>query len=353
MAFTIRILLISICILFAGQTFPPHVFAEAEHFDTDVYVYDTGEIQFPFELIDNRIIVTVEHETLGTLKLLVDTGATTSVLFRQTTYMDTPLATTGFKRVHFPAFNIKSFGKKIRELPIKTQNWFYNLKDVAYLYMPSTIASNTETPFDGIIGRQLFEDYTVGINIDTRTLILTSKDIDISSQYETSIDIDLKTQTPFVNVNTLFPWEESRSKRKLMIDTGYPGTMVIWGSQHYKNATTSAEFLHYKKRNVGFKMRTTFHFAGDKFRKVPTYLEETSPYYSKKREGIIGTAILNNYNYAFDYARGKLYIRPSVDPVNHSDIIAYPPNDGLFVKKRFRKVPDLDKSAMKIIVTSY
>jgi hypothetical protein len=305
--------------------------------DSDIYLYETDEIQIPFELVDNRVVITLEHDALGPLKMLIDTGATTSVLFRKHTLLDTPLETSGFKRVHFPAFNVKSFGEKIELLPVKRANWYYSLRNVAYIHIPETIENNTITLFDGIIGRQLFEDYTVGVNIDTQTLVLTSKDIDIHTRYERSIPLDLKTQTPFIKVSALFPWETLSSKKQLMVDTGYPGTMVIWGQKHYRNATSSTEYLYYRKRNVGFKMDTTFRFGGNKFRKIPTYIQSDSPYYSNKREGIIGGAILNNYNYAFDYARQKLYLRPSINPIDRSKLIAYPPNNSLFIKKRFDK----------------
>jgi hypothetical protein len=338
-------------IVLTASMFPNSAYAgttDSAQNDSDIYLYDTDEIQLPFELIDNRVVITVKHKTQGDMKMLVDTGASTSVLFRSPLIFDNPLPTKGYKRVHFPAFGIRSLGQKIEELPIQTANWYYTLRNIAYIHVPSIMAENTNTLFDGIIGRQLFEDYTVGVNIDTRTLVLTSKDIDISKRYDQSIPLELKTQTPFIKVSAILPWENFTSRKKLMIDTGYPGTIVFWGSKHYKNATASSEYALFQKRDIGFQIQTTFRFGGKRFRKIPTYLQRQSPYYSEKREGIIGTAVLNNYNYAFDYARRKLYLRASTKPIEDKNLIAYPPNGNLFINRKFR-----NKSESVIGVTTY
>jgi len=298
---------------------------------------DARQIHIPFEIVDNRIVITVEHESLGQLRLLLDTGATTSVLFKSYDPYVKTIPSHGSKFVRFPALGLKSLAEKIERLPIKVDDWHYVLENLAYIAAPSALGSNIEHKFDGIVGRELFESYSVAINIDTRIITLVKPDIDISNLYDHSLSLDLRTKTPFVEIKAKFPWEHRYSRKKLLIDMGYPGTIVVWGKKHYRDATTLAEYAYYRKRDIGFEMNATFKFASNTFRKIPGYLNPKSPYYSEKREGIIGTAILNNYNYAFDYKRGKLYLRPTMATFNKNNLIAYVPNDEIFVKKRFTK----------------
>jgi hypothetical protein len=312
---------------------------------------DAGEIRIPFEIVDNRIVITVDHEILGQLRLLLDTGATTSVLFDSYVPYAKTIPSSGSKFVRFPALGVKSLAKKIDRLPIKIDNWHYVLEDLAYTTAPSALGNDIERKFDGIIGRELFESYSVAINIDTRMITLVTPDIDISNRYDHSLSLDLRTKTPFVEIRARFPWEHRYSRKKLLIDMGYPGTIVAWGRKHYRDATTLAEYAYYRKRDIGFEMDATFKFGSSTFRKIPGYLSPKSPYYSEKREGIIGTAILNNYNYAFDYKRGKLYLRPTMATFNKDSLIAYVPNNATFIKKRFTKTtPEHSATGPRLVI---
>ncbi|WP_025896032.1 aspartyl protease family protein [Kordiimonas gwangyangensis] len=117
----------------------------------------------PIDLTDNRVEV---HMTAAgvPVKLLLDTGASTSLLFESDALNKAELTFTEERHISFPAFAKGATGARISALTFSAVPDFTTTSDtVLYLKADEGIVADIGTKFSGILGRDFLRNYVVEI----------------------------------------------------------------------------------------------------------------------------------------------------------------------------------------------
>jgi|GEM_PF-1234284 len=295
-------------------------------------------VTIPIEIRTNRVHLNVTING-NAISLLLDTGASVSLLFEGSAPFINDLATTEGGLVSFPAKDQSIASKQLMPTTIAFGELQVTLKKIRLIAQESWRNSSFFFGFDGIVGQELFQQYTVEISPRSKTLALYKKGTDLSSLYRSRHTLYMKGTAPHIRFRSQLPWEKSPRMKELLVDTGYPGAMVIWNAQHFKRATTPTEWEKYTKSNTGIIARSQFSLGQIRFIGVPVFLAANPPIQVEERDGIIGGNILNNYQYAIDFNTKRMWlysrsIRGSF--TSTIDATLYPPNDEDYIVKDFR-----------------
>lgn len=296
-------------------------------------------VTIPIEIQTNRVLLNVT--ILGNpISLLLDTGASVSLLFEGSVPFIQGLASTDSGQVVFPAKGQSIASKQLSPVTVAFGEIPVTLKKVRLIELETWKNSSFFFGFDGIVGQELFQQYTVEISPRNKTLSLYKKGTDLSSQYRSMNTLYMKGTAPHIRFRSQLPWEENQRMKELLVDTGYPGAMVIWSERHFKRATTRTEWETLTKSNTGIVARARFTLGKIRFLRVPVFLAANPPFQVADRDGIIGGNILNNYQYAIDFETKRMWFYSRNIPSSFTAIIdaaIYPPNDENYIVKDFKE----------------
>lgn len=206
----------------------------------------------------------------------------------------------------------------------------------------NTIQSQLMLGYDGILGQEFFTQYTIEVDTANHKINLYPIGTDLSLKYRASHKLYMQDTAPHVRLTSKLPWEESPSLKEVLVDTGYPGAMVIWNKNHYNSAAKRQKKKDLIAENKGIVTRASFRFGKLFFRNTPIFLGAIPPFQSGERDGIIGGNILNNFKYAIDFKSQKLWMLSRAEEGNRFLVIdsaIYPPNDEDFVIQDFKEIP--------------
>lgn len=292
----------------------------------------------PFEFENNRIRLTVDLD--GTpLKVLLDSGASTSVLFDGETFANVP-TTSKTASVLFPALDEEVSGVRLQPMQLMLSGLLVQLDDMVLLNNKTNLKQRLLLRYDGIIGQEFFERYTVEVDPALKEIRLFARGTDLSTQYRTRYMLHLRNGAPHIRMRSKMPWEQIPTAKEMLVDTGYPGAIVFWDSMHYRRAAKLTPEVHGK--NAAIVGRANFRFGSLAFNHAPVYLGAFPPRQIGERDGLIGATILNNFRYAFDFAGKQMWMLSRRDDAGFRRMVDgtfYPPNDDEFVFSDFAARP--------------
>jgi len=292
----------------------------------------------PISIVNNRIQLTLQVEGYELLFAL-DTGASRTVLFQSNDYSFDDLPTTGEARVAFPALDEIVGGITLAPLNIMVNTHAFHAARPLLIKQRPPIGDRLSFKFDGILGRDFFERYVIQIDPKQLTLRLYTAGTDLSKQFKTILPLYMNDGTAHIRFRTKLPWEETPSMKDMMLDTGYPGAMVIWKPRHFKQAANHKETEHLIRENMGIVTRANFRLSKLKFINVPVFLAPKEPVQAHQRDGILGNGILIQFHHVFDFGTGKLLLSGNSDlraqRIYQLDSFVYPPNNEQFIIKQY------------------
>lgn len=292
----------------------------------------------PFEFENNRIRLTVDMDG-AQLKVLLDSGASTSVLFDDEIFASIP-STSKSASVLFPALDEEVSGVKLQPISLNLSGQRVQLKDLVLLNDKSNLKQRLLLRYDGIIGQELFELYTVEVDPALKEIRLFGRGTDLGPKYRTKYTLHLRNGAPHIRMRSKMPWEQTPTAKEMLVDTGYPGAIVFWDSMHYRRAAKLTPEVHGK--NAAIVGRANFRFGSLAFNHAPVYLGAYPPRQIGERDGLIGATILNNFRYAFDFAGKQMWMLSHKDDAGFRRMVDgtfYPPNDDEFVFSDFAALP--------------
>lgn len=293
----------------------------------------TPKAIFDAHLVNHRLFLKARGPDNRPLKLLLDTGATATVLFDE----DTPpeISEPGISMVNFPALHITTPGRIIEGFNLSIED--IDLGVIKALSVHDALAHEIEPAigFDGVLGRDIMDKYIIDIDSKKKLVKLWEKGSDLSHFFPMIAPLHSDANRPVVDLRLSLPWDKKARTKNLMLDSGFAGTLVLWQNKRFLTAVRSTfETPLFLRANYAVVM--DFSFAGVKLQKTPAYMvirhqipmDETE---IEKSDGLIGMAFMSLFHYAIDMEGKKLYLkaykkrRPSEQVTK--DMLKYAPND--------------------------
>lgn len=295
-----------------------------------------AEIPFQYENNRIRLTATLDNEVVD---LLLDSGASTTVLF--TSGFDGGAATTdgATAKINFPALGTSVRGRRLEDVSFDLGPLTVNIDKAVMIADAMELKDRLLLRYDGILGQEFYQNYTVEVSPGTKTLRLYPPGTSLKGRYWTQHTLYLKGTAPHIRFRTQMPWEQSATVKEMLVDTGYPGAMVIWSHSHFKKALTHIPRRDRSRENIGIVGRADFRFGKLLFRHTPVFLGAEPPSQASSRDGLIGGLVLNNFSYAIDFTGEKMWMLAKKEPrnfVRHLDNTVYAPNDEEIVETTFR-----------------
>ena len=167
----------------------------------------------PFEFENNRIRMEVD---LGghSIKMLLDSGASTSVLFASDQITVEAQTALGRSSVLFPALDETLDGVKLQQMDLVAGTLRTQLKKLVLLDDKSNLKQRLLLRYDGIVGQELFSLFTIEVVPAKKVINVYPKGTDLSSLYRTRYRLFMQKGAPHIHFRSKMPWEQTPSKKK-------------------------------------------------------------------------------------------------------------------------------------------
>ena len=176
--------------------------------------------ELPFELVDNRVIVSAIVNGVGPIRLVLDTGADGGLLTNEVGAR-LHLAVTGEEEESGTgAATVRMGQTKVRELRLG-EGVFRNQSMVL---APSDDFKNVfgaKSP-DGVIGQPIFERYVIRIDYQRKVLTFTPPSQYVAPAEATAVRFDLPAQIPVVEA------ELDGVRGRFGVDTGARSSLLVY-----------------------------------------------------------------------------------------------------------------------------
>lgn len=294
--------------------------------------------EVPIELVNNRIQLTLQVGSQD-LRFLMDTGASRTVLFQSEKHTFDEFPTLQETFVAFPALDEVVAGTTLVPVPIKFGDHEFIAEAPLLIGRHTPVGDRLSLKFDGILGQDFYKSYTVEVNPGTGTLRLHPVGTKIKKTFRTRLKLHMKGNAPHVRILSQLPWERRTKPKDLLIDTGYPGSMVIWKEKHFRQAAGFNNAKDLKAANIGIFTRATFDVGNLRFVEAPIFIAANEPVQASKRDGLIGSNVLSQFHYVIDLTSKRLWL--SIIGVHKSGVDGgfYLPNNEGYIIRRFSR-PD-------------
>lgn len=288
----------------------------------------------PIQIVDNRIQLSVLIEQY-TLKFALDTGATRTVIFQSDRYSFADLPSVSEAKVAFPALDEVVTGINLAPLRIELGEHSFTPERPILIKQRPPIGERLSFNFDGILGQDFFKSFVVEIDPKSKTLSLYPVDTILKPYYPTIIPLYMKDNAPHIRFRTRLPWEKRHGLKELLLDTGYPGAMVIWNRRQFIDAAGTSRIDNYINENKGIVTLGSFRIGGLQFQNVPLFVAAEVPEQAHERDGLLGSNVLIQFKHVINFSTRRLLLT-SGRLYNHPvDGTFYTPNNESYVVKDY------------------
>lgn len=296
----------------------------------------------PYERENNRIRLTLGLNG-AEVKMLLDSGATTTILFAGASSKFQRPATKGPVSISFPAINQTLKAARIHGLKLTAPDLEFTASSAVLMDDKTGLRNKLVLRYDGILGQEFFANYTIALDPEKRTITLYEKGTDLGKYYRSKHRLYFQGTAAHVRFTSKLPWENSPSLKEMLLDTGYPGALVIWDKKHFDKAAKNQNRKQLIAENTGISSRANFRFGRMKFMNSPIFLGANPPPQITDRNGLMGAAVLNNFYYAIDFTSKKLWVA-SKETSGYTKVIdgtLYTPNGEDAVYENFKDKPSV------------
>ncbi len=272
--------------------------------------------ELPFELVDNRVIVSAIVNGVGPIRLVLDTGADGGLLTNEVGAR-LHLAVTGEEEESGTgAATVRMGQTKVRELRLG-EGVFRNQSMVL---APSDDFKNVfgaKSP-DGVIGQPIFERYVIRIDYQRKVLTFTPPSQYVAPAEATAVRFDLPAQIPVVEA------ELDGVRGRFGVDTGARSSLLVYrpfAEEHKLREKYGAHVEGVTGWGIGGPIRSLlvrskdfslggFDVKGSVVRLSTLGSGATT---SSAMAGLIGPDILERFVVTFDYSRRRMLLEKSSD----------------------------------------
>ena len=295
----------------------------------------------PFYPETNRIRLDA-HINGHKLRLLLDSGATTTVLFTTASSAVASVERTGEAQLTLPALNSTFKGERLAPVTMDFSGHLFTAEKVVSFRDNGEVQASLMLGYDGILGQEFFSRHTLEIDPKKRSVNVYPAGTDLSKGYRSTHPLHMQGTAPHIIFSSRLPWEQFSSPKVMLLDTGYPGTMVIWNQTHFIKASNSGERETLIDENKGIVTKASFRFGRVHFPGTPVFVGARAPFQTGERDGIIGGNILNKFKYAIDFQSEKMWILTREEEGYAFQVAkntVFPPNGESFIVRNFDEKP--------------
>lgn len=293
-------------------------------------------VRLPIEIINNRVHVTLTVDG-SPVKMLLDTGASTTVLFKNPGLSDQAIKAGEAVDINFPAFRTATTGYRLPNVIFEAGDFSFRSNSTLFIGSRDQISTDLSMQIEGILGRDFFNAYVVEIIPSEKAMALLDTAAGLDGRFRYRHKLYLDGGSPYLLHRSRLPWEHHPTHKKLLLDTGYPGGIVLWDDRHFERATNPDEREQLKRENKGVLYYGLIKFGRLLFKNIPIFIGPNAPEKTHDREGIIGASMFLPFRYAIDLKGNTLWLNPRVRSFGHgyqirNDVIYTPGNEGFVVK---------------------
>ncbi|MEE9348804.1 MAG: aspartyl protease family protein [Flavobacteriaceae bacterium] len=292
-----------------------------------------------FKLINNLIIIPVKINGKD-LNFLLDTGVSHSILFNVS-------ANDSLKLRDAKKIKIKGLGNGKQFNAYESKNNLFRLKNIVSPNFRLLIILDEEFDFSsrlgidvhGIIGSDLFENFTVKVNYSYRKLEFYNPDLYVYEKCKKCQDFPLVFQGKKPYIHSLISSKDKMTPVKLLIDSGSSDS--IWLHEESKDEIQIPDKFY--KDFLGKGLSGNIFGKKAKLKKleigsfnfenmIAVYPDSSSFNYNNlkyKRDGVLGGEILKRFHIIYDYKHKKVTFKKN--------------------RKYYKSIFYYDKSGMDII----
>lgn len=296
----------------------------------------------PYESENNRIRLAFKLEGKP-IKMLLDSGATTTVLFTDDKQQFQSIDAGEAASISFPAMAKVVQGTRVTGLELATGGMKISLSRAILIEDKHELREKLILRYDGILGQEFFENYAIAVDPELQTLTLYENGTDLGANYRSHHRLYFQGTAAHVRFTSKLPWENKPSLKEMLLDTGYPGALVIWDKKHFERAAANQNRKKLIATNTGISSRANFRFGKMKFMNSPIFLGANPPPQITDRNGLMGAAVLNNFYYAIDFKSKSLWVSSKEKSgfTRTIDGTLYTPNGEDVVFEDFKEKPSV------------
>jgi len=275
----------------------------------------------PFEIVGSYVIIKVRINDSSTLNLILDSGIRNTIITELMTGDKISLNYSDVRELmglgggeHLEAYASNSNTLRIGKLKLDYKTVYVLKNDVFNL------SKHTGTKINGLIGVDLFQNYTVEIDYTHKRIrFYDPKTMSLPKGYG-MLPINIEAQKMFVELSVIQS-DSTRKQVRMLVDTG---------------AELNAWFQTYTKESVELPAKWVQGTIGEGFNGIITgkygHISQIcfgefclkNPIVSfpdsaaikeiisvSKRDGTIGSQLLSRFNLYIDYPQKKIYFKPN------------------------------------------
>ncbi|WP_262691353.1 pepsin/retropepsin-like aspartic protease family protein [Kordiimonas aestuarii] len=296
----------------------------------------------PIDLSDNRIHATFRIGGVEQ-RLLLDTGASVSLLFESEGLNSHDLQLGPEARISFPAFATAATGRRLTGLVVTAGGFSFTSETTLYIRADESIIGDIGKKFSGILGRDFLTRFVVEVVPSEKIMKLYAPGTDLTAGYRVKHDLILEDGIPYLTQRFRLPWEQWPTTKKLLLDTGYPGGVVLWHDRHFERVTTAEEKSQLTAEDKGVVFFGLIRFSKLLYRNIPVFVGPSRDGQLDDRDGLIGASMFLPFRYVIDLSGERLLLEPRVKSggigYRISNEVIYTPGDEDFIIKDLRPRP--------------
>ena len=303
----------------------------------------------PFKMVDDHIIVPVRVNGSEPLNFVLDSGAGAMVIIDSRSSRGLQLEMGGefsvsgtgtgpdpvariVRDTGFALGDVRLQGLSVIYLPLEAIPFFEDLDDVY---------------FDGVIGAPFFARFIVDIDFD-RQLITFSEPSAAASRLAKlgdnwrAVPLQLDSGVPYMTA-TVDPGQGEPVEAKLLVDTGFRGALSLTPDTH-EGLDEPQEYFQSLSQGLSgdvisrVAISDSLTMSGYQLHDLPVSYAMAGGESENDSNGILGNAVLQKFNLAFDYPNKRLYLSPNRNfaapmPVDRSGLLIRPHVAGGIVKR--------------------
>jgi len=299
--------------------------------------------EIPISIVNNRVQYEMFVGSTSVIVLL-DTGATSTIFFQSESLISLPSKTGSRAKISFPAISKAVTGYRLKPVTLQHSEFSFIVNNGLMIGGDTSIANQLEADYDIILGQEFFRSFAVEIDPAARLMRLYPPGSNLKPYFDIDHRIHMQGQAPYIRFSSRMPWEPRTTIKAMLLDTGYPGGLVLWNKRHFKQAQKSGQIVRRNENSAGIVSYIKLSFGDLSFENIPVFIARIVPRQYLKRDGLIGSSILSQYHHVIDFAQSNLLMTPiyggSGRPLQIIDGQVYTPNNESFdVKTYYPEVP--------------
>ncbi len=268
----------------------------------------------PFELVDNRIIVSARMNGVGPLRFILDTGADEGYLTHATAER-LHLKVAGEEDGHGTGATTLRMGRaEVGEIRLG-EAVFHNWPMALLMSDEPDNVFGSRAP-DGVIGKPVFDRYAVRVDYQRKVLTLTPAAQYVAPAGAVVVRFDLPLQIPVIDA------ELDGVRGRFGVDTGARSSLLVYGpfaAEHKLKEKYGAKLEGVTGWGLGGPIRSLLarsqHFLIGGFDVQGSVVRlstlTTGLTTSSEMAGLIGPDILERFVVTFDYSRRQMLLEKS------------------------------------------